>query len=163
MKGDQKVLDYLNQALRHELTAVHQFWMHYRLMEDWGFGKLAGKWREEADEERGHADRLIARIVFLDGHPDLQTLNPLRIGQNVREVLENDLAIEYEARDLYKKAREVSHDAGDYVTKVLFEEMMADEEGHIDFLETQIGLYDRIGAQNYGQLDAASADEQEKG
>ena len=163
MKGDGNVVDYLNQALRHELTAVHQFWVHYRLMEDWGFGKLAKKWREEADEEREHADQLIARIVFLEGHPDLQTLNPLRVGQNVREVLEHDLAIEYEARDLYRKAREICRNARDYVSKDLFEELLADEEGHIDFLETQIGLCDRLGAENYGQLNAAAADEAEQG
>ena len=157
MKGSKKVIDYLNKALRHELTASSQFWLHYRLMDDWGFGKLASKWREEAIEEMEHADKLIVRIIFLEGHPNLQTLNPLLIGQNVREVLDADLKAEYEARDLYKEARDVCKAEGDYVSMDLFEKLMSDEEDHIDFLETQIGLYDTIGDKNYGMLNASSA------
>ncbi len=159
MQGSKKVIDYLNQALKHELTASSQFWLHYRLMDDWGFGKLAAKWREESIEEMQHADKLIVRIIFLEGHPNLQTLNPLKIGETVREVLDADLKAEYEARDLYKEARDICKDEGDYVSMELFENLMADEEGHIDFLETQIGLYDTIGEQQYGLLNAASADE----
>jgi bacterioferritin len=157
MKGEKKVIEQLNLALKHELTAVSQFWLHYRLLEDWGYGKLANRLRKESIEEMEHADKLIARIVFLEGHPNLQTLNPLRIGQSVKEALECDLEAEYEARALYRDARDVCRKATDYVSMTLFEELMADEEGHIDFLETQLGLLDQIGAQNYGQLNAESA------
>ncbi|MEP2714978.1 bacterioferritin [Pseudophaeobacter sp.] len=154
MKGDPKVIDYLNKALRHELTAVSQYWLHYRLQDDWGLGSMAKKSREESIEEMEHADSLIERILFLGGHPNLQKLDPLRIGQTPKETLECDLAAEESARALYKEARDVCNDAGDYVTMKLFETLMADEEGHIDFLETQLELHDRIGAENYAQLNA---------
>ena len=161
MKGDPEVIDILNKAVRHELTAVSQYWVHYRLLDDWGFGKLAKKEREESIEEMQHADKLIKRIVFLEGHPNLQTLDPLRIGQNIKEILECDLAAEYSARALYKEARDLCRTKGDYVSMDLFEELMEAEEGHIDYLETQLSLYEDIGAQNYGQLNAQSADEAE--
>ncbi|MDQ2094629.1 bacterioferritin [Rhodalgimonas zhirmunskyi] len=161
MKGDEKVIDYLNKALRSELTAVSQYWLHYRLQEDWGLGKMAKKSREESIEEMHHADRLIERILFLEGHPNLQKLDPLRIGQNAKETLEADLAAEQEARALYREAREYCNGIGDYVSQKLFEELMADEEGHIDFLETQLGLYDRLGAERYEQLNATTMDEAE--
>lgn len=161
MKGDKKVLEYLNKALRIELTAVSQFWLHYRLQKDWGYGKLAKKMREESIEEMEHADKLIDRIIFLEGHPNLQTLDPLRIGENVRETLTCDLEAEMEAVKLYAEARKCCADAGDYASMHLFEELILDEQGHVDFLETQIGLLDEIGAQNYGQLNADSADEAE--
>ncbi|MGZ3216134.1 bacterioferritin [Paracoccus sp. T5] len=161
MKGDAKVIDYLNAALRSELTAVSQYWLHYRLQEDWGFGKIAKKSREESIEEMHHADKLIQRIIFLEGHPNLQRLDPLRIGQNLRETLESDLAAEHDARTLYIEARDHCDSVGDYASKILFEELIQDEEGHIDFLETQISLYETIGSQNYGQLNASSADEAE--
>ncbi len=161
MKGEPEVIDYLNKSLRHELTAVNQYWLHYRLTEDWGLTKFAKKEREESIEEMQHADKLIERIIFLEGHPNLQTLDPLRIGQNIKEVLECDLAGEYSARALYKEAREVCRDKGDYVTMALFEDLLADEEGHIDYLETQLDLYERIGPENYSQLNAGSADEAE--
>src|SRR6187455_410503 len=124
MKGNTRVIEYLIKALTHELTAVNQYWLHYRLLEDWGFLKLAKKEREESIEEMHHADRLIARIIFLEGHPNLQTVAPLRIGQNVKEVLEADLAGEYDARTAYKKSRDVCHDKGDYVSMKLFEELL---------------------------------------
>lgn len=162
MKGDKKVIEQLNLALRHELTAVSQYWLHYRLAEDWGLAKLAKKEREESVEEMHHADKLIARIIFLEGHPNLQTLNPLKIGQNIREVLECDLEGEYEARTLYRDAREVCRKAQDYVSMGLFEELLADEEDHIDFLETQLDLMQKIGEQNYGQLNAVAASEGEE-
>ena len=108
-----------------------------------------------------HADKLVSRIIFLEGHPNLQTVAPLRIGQNVKEVLEADLAGEYDARKAYKKSRDICHDAGDYVTMKLFEELLADEEGHIDFLETQLELLGKLGEQKYGQLNAAPANEAE--
>ena len=158
MKGNEKVVDYLNKALRHELTAVSQYWLHYRLQDDWGFGKMAAKSREESIEEMGHADKLIARILFLEGHPNLQVLDPLRIGETLKETLECDLEAERSARALYKEARELCEEAGDYVSKNLFEELMADEEGHIDYLETQLSLMSSIGEANYGQLNADAAD-----
>ena len=161
MKGDAKVIEYLNAALRSELTAVSQYWLHYRLQEDWGFGKVADKSRAESIEEMGHADKLIARIIFLEGHPNLQKLDPLRIGQNLKETLEADLAAEHDARKLYIEAREYCDKIGDYVSKNLFDTLLTDEEGHIDFLETQLGLYESIGEQNYGLLNAKSADEAE--
>ena len=161
MKGDAKVIDYLNAALRSELTAVSQYWLHYRLQEDWGYGRIAEKSRAESIEEMNHADRLIQRIIFLEGHPNLQKLDPLRIGQNIKETLEADLAGEHDARTLYIEARDHCEKVGDYVSKALFEDLIADEEGHIDFLETQLGLFDQIGAQNYGLLNAKPANEAE--
>lgn len=159
MKGETRIIERLNEALFLELGAVNQYWVHYRLLEDWGFMKLAKKEREESIEEMHHADKIIARIIFLEGHPNLQTLAPLRIGQNVKEVLEADLAGEYDARTSYKASRDICHDAGDYVTMHLFEELMKDEEGHIDFLETQLALLASIGEERYGQLNAASAED----
>jgi bacterioferritin len=161
MKGEKLIIERLNEALFLELGAVNQYWVHFRLLEDWGYAKLAKKERAESIEEMHHADRLVARIIFLEGHPNLQSVAPLRIGQNVKEVLESDLAGEYDARASYKKSREICHDLGDYVTMELFEDLLADEEGHIDFLETQIGLLGQIGEERYGLLNAASADEAE--
>lgn len=161
MKGDAKVIEYLNAALRSELTAVSQYWLHYRLQEDWGFGRIADKSRAESIEEMNHADRLIQRIIFLEGHPNLQKLDPLRIGQTLRETLDADLAAEYDARTLYIEARDYCASVNDQVSKLLFEDLIQDEEGHIDFLETQIQLYETIGAQNYGQLNAKPADKAE--
>jgi bacterioferritin len=145
--------------LRSELTAVSQYWLHYRLQEDWGFGKIASKSRAESIEEMGHADKLIERIIFLEGHPNLQKLDSLRIGQTLRETLDCDLAAEHDARTLYIEARDHCEKVGDYVTKALFEELIADEEGHIDYLETQIDLFDTLGESSYGLLNASSADE----
>lgn len=161
MKGDEKVIDYLNRAIRSELTAVSQYWLHYRLQEDWGLGHMAKKSRAESIEEMHHADMLIARVIFLQGHPNLQKLDPLRIGQTPRETLESDLAAEQEARALYKEAREYCNQAGDYVTMKLFETLLADEEGHIDFLETQIDLFDQLGAERYALLNALPMDQAE--
>ncbi|WCR09385.1 bacterioferritin [Paracoccus stylophorae] len=157
MKGDAKVIEYLNAALRSELTAVSQYWLHYRLQEDWGYGHVADKSRAESIEEMHHADRLIQRIIFLEGHPNLQKLDPLRIGQNLKETLEADLAGEHDARNLYIEARDHCDKVGDYVSKNLFEELIADEEGHIDFLETQLELHDTIGGERYGLLNAKPA------
>ena len=159
MKGDAKVVDYLNKSLKHELTAVNQYWLHYRLIDDWGFKDLAKKWREESIEEMEHADKLIERIIFLDGFPNLQELNPLRIGENVQEVLEVDLAAEYDARALYLDAANHCDSVGDRVSKNLFEELMADEEGHIDFLETQLDLVKQVGIQLYCQKHIGGLDD----
>ncbi|MBZ4023755.1 bacterioferritin [Rhodobacter sp. TJ_12] len=161
MKGDAKVIEYLNAALRSELTAVSQYWLHYRMQEDWGLAAMAKKSREESIEEMNHADKLIARILFLEGHPNLQKLDPLRIGEGPRETLECDLAGEHDALTLYREARDHCEKVGDHVSKSLFEELIADEEGHVDFLETQLDLYDRIGPQNYALLNAAKMDEAE--
>ena len=151
MKGEPKVLDYLNRGLRSELTAVNQYWLHYRILDDWGYKELAKTWRKESIEEMHHADRFIERILFLDGFPNLQVLDALRIGQTVREILESDLAAEYDARSLYLEAAQYSDSVGDRVSKNLFEELMADEEHHIDFLETQLELIKQLGIQLYAQ------------
>jgi bacterioferritin len=161
MKGEKQVIERLNEALFLELGAVNQYWLHYRLLQDWGYAKLARKEREESIEEMHHADKLVERIIFLEGHPNLQSVAPLKIGQNVKEVLEADLAGEHEARSSYKKSRDICHEHGDYVSMALFEELLADEEGHIDFLETQLELLNTIGEKNYGLLNAASADKEE--
>ena len=161
MKGDKAVIERLNEAIFLELGAVNQYWLHYRLLDDWGYKKLAQKEKAESIEEMQHADRLIERVIFLGGHPNLQSVAPLRIGQNIKEVLESDLAGEQDACASYKKSYEICRDAGDYVTMALFEELLTDEEGHIDFLETQLDLLNNIGEKNYGQLNAAPADEAE--
>ena len=104
MKGNPKVVDYLNKALRHELTAVNQYWLHYRLLDNWGYKVLAKQWRKESIEEMRHADKLIERIIFLDGNPNMQTLESLHIGKTVKQVLDRDLQAEMEARTLYEEA-----------------------------------------------------------
>ncbi|HMO28788.1 bacterioferritin [Enterovirga sp.] len=151
MKGDAKVIDYLNRGLRSELTAVSQYWLHFRLLEDWGYLDLAKHWRKESIEEMNHADKFVARIIFLEGFPNLQVLDPLRIGQNIKEVIECDLAAEVEARSLYLEAAKYCDSVNDRVSKNLFEELAADEEGHIDFLETQLGVIEQLGVQLYAQ------------
>ena len=161
MKGDKKVIERLNEALFLELGAVNQYWVHYRLLEDWGYTKLAKKERAESIEEMHHADKLIERIIFLEGHPNLQRVAPLRIGQTIKEVLEADLAGEYDARKAYKSSRELCESLGDYVSKNLFEELLTDEEGHIDFLETQIQLLNSIGQEKYIELNSLPADKAE--
>ena len=158
MRGDPEVIEYLNRSVRHELTAVNQYWLHYRLLEDWGYTKLARKERAESLEEMQHADKLVARIIYLEGLPNMQSLDPLRIGQSLKEVLEADLAGEYSARALYKEAREVCHAKGDYVTMKIFEELLTDEEGHIDFVETQLELIEQLGIERYGLLQSEGAD-----
>ena len=132
--------------------------LHFRLQQDWGYARLAAKSRAESIEEMEHADKLIERIIFLEGFPNLQVLDPLRIGQTVKETLECDLEAEYSARALYKEARGICRDQGDYVSMALFEGLLADEEGHIDFLETQLSLLGDLGEQKYGQLNAVAAD-----
>ncbi|MDQ0999089.1 bacterioferritin [Phyllobacterium ifriqiyense] len=159
MKGDPRVIERLNEALFLELGAVNQYWLHYRLLDDWGFKKLAKKERAESIEEMQHADRIIERIIFLEGHPNLQSIGALRIGQNIKEVLEADLQGEMDAVASYKKSREICSELGDYVSKELFDELLKDEEGHVDFLETQLDLLNSIGIERYGMLNAASADE----
>ena len=151
MQGDPKVIDYLNKGLRSELTAINQYWLHYRLLNNWGLLEMAKVWRKESIEEMEHADKLVERIIFFDGFPNMQVLDPLHIGQNVKEVLDCDLKAEYSARALYEKAATHCHSVKDYVTRDLFEKLMKDEESHIDFLETQIDLVKRIGVELYSQ------------
>jgi bacterioferritin len=151
MKGDKKVIDYLNRALRSELTAINQYWLHYRIFDNWGLLGLARKWRAESIEEMHHADKLTDRILFLDGFPNMQTLDPLRIGQTVKEIIECDLAAEREARTMYQEASDYCFKVKDFVTHDLFKSNMTDEEGHIDFLETQLDLINRLGLELYTQ------------
>jgi bacterioferritin len=151
MKGDTKVIEYLNKGLRSELTAVSQYWLHYRLLDNWGLNGLAKKWREESIEEMRHADRFVDRIIFLEGFPNMQVLDPLRIGESVKEVIDADLAAEIGARALYQEAAAYCIDVKDNPSRELFEQLMADEEGHIDFLETQLDLIGRIGLERYTQ------------
>jgi bacterioferritin len=151
MQGDPRVIEYLNRGLRSELTAINQYWIHYRMLDNWGFRDLAKKWRAESIEEMQHADKFTVRIIFLEGFPNMQVLDPLHIGQNVKEVLECDLQAELGARALYQEAATHCRSVGDYVSKDLFEELMKDEEGHIDFLETQLDLVAKLGIELYSQ------------
>jgi bacterioferritin len=151
MKGDDRVIEYLNRSLRAELTAVNQYWLHYRILDNWGYKDLAKKWREESIEEMHHADRIITRIIFLEGFPNLQVLEPLRIGQSVEEIIRCDLATELAARALYTEAAEYCISAHDLVSKELYDDLLIDEEEHIDFLETQLELIKQLGAQLYSQ------------
>ena len=160
MKGDAKVIDYLNKGLRSELTAINQYWLHYRLLENWGYKDLAKKWRKESIEEMEHADKFVDRIIFLEGFPNMQVLDPLHIGQNVKEILDCDLKAEIDARALYQEAATYCASVKDYVTRDLFEELMADEEHHIDFLESQLDLVNQLGVQLYAQHHIGKLDEE---
>jgi bacterioferritin len=151
MKGDERVLEYLNRSLRSELTSINQYWLHYRILENWGYRDLAKKWRAESIEEMQHADKLVHRILFLEGFPNMQVLDPLRIGQNVEEILACDLASEVEARALYTEAAAYCFSVRDFVSKELFDHLLKDEEHHIDFLETQQELIRQLGVQLYAQ------------
>src|SRR6476661_3684412 len=121
MKGDAKVIEYLNRGLRSELTAINQYWLHYRLLDNWGYKDLAKVWRKESIEEMEHADKFVDRILFLDGFPNMQSLDPLRIGQTVQEIIEADLSSELDARKLYIEAADYCVSVQDRVTKDLFE------------------------------------------
>src|ERR1700752_2550921 len=151
MRADATVIEYLNKGLRHELTSINQYWLHYRLLENWGYRVLAKVWRKESIEEMQHADMLVHRIIFLDGFPNMQVLDPLHIGQPVKEILDCDLALEMAARALYQEAATHCHSVKDYVSRDLFEKLMSDEEKHIDFLETQLELVARLGLELYAQ------------
>ena len=151
MKGDDKVIEYLNKGLRSELTAINQYWLHYRILDNWGYKDLAKKWRAESIEEREHADKFTARILFLEGFPNMQSLDPLRIGESIEEILKSDLAAEIGARALYLEAAQYCVSVNDRVSKNLFEELAHDEEEHIDFLEMQLELIKQVGVQLYAQ------------
>ena len=162
MQGDARVIEYLNRGLRHELAAINLYWLHYRLLDNWGYRALAKKWRQESIEEMEHADKIVQRIIFLDGFPNMQVIDPLRIGQNVREVLDCDLAAEMSARALYQEAATHCHAVKDYVTRDLFEELMHDEEEHIDYLETQLDLVAELGLELYAQHHIGKTDDDSK-
>jgi len=156
MRGDQKIIELLNQALKAELTAINQYFLHSRMMEDWGLKRLAEKEYHESIEEMNHADALIKRILFLEGLPNLQDLGRLRIGENPREALECDLALELEAAPMYRDAVEQAEKSRDYVSRDLFQKILDDEEEHIDWLETQLELIKRIGEERYLQSQMQS-------
>ena len=162
MQGDARDIEFLNRGLRHELAAINQYWLHYRLLDNWGYRALAKKWRQESIEEMQHADKIVVRIIFLDGFPNMQVIDPLRIGQNVREVLDCDLAAEMSARALYQEAATHCHAVKDYVTRDLFEELMHDEEEHIDYLETQLDLVAKLGLELYAQHHIGKTDDDSK-
>jgi bacterioferritin len=151
MKGDPKVIDYLNRGLKAELTAVNQYWLHFRIFDNWGFRDLAKKWREESIEEMHHADSFVKRILFLEGFPNMQSLDALRIGQTVEEIVKLDLETETDARKIYLEAAAYCLSINDRVSEHLFKEIVESEEKHIDFLETQLELIKQLGVQLYSQ------------
>lgn len=154
MKGDEQVIEYLNEALRNELTAVNQYWLHYRLLDHWGIHRLAEFERHESIEEMKHADRLSERILFLDGLPNFQLLGRLRIGETVEELLRADLALEQEALVQLKTAIAHCEAVRDYVSRDLFSEILENEEQHVDTLERQFDMIANMGLQNYIQLQS---------
>lgn len=151
MKGDKKVIDYLNHALKLELTAINQYFLHSRMLQDWGYEKLGAKLHEESVEEMRHADELIQRILFLEGLPNLQDLDGLQIGQTVKEIHESDLEGEHKAVELYREAFYCCDEVKDVVSRDLFGKLINDEEEHIDWLESQLSLISQMGEQNYLQ------------
>ena len=159
MKGDKKVIELLNEALKNELTAVNQYWLHYRLLDNWGVGRLAEFERHESIDEMKHADQLSKRILILDGLPNFQMLGRLRIGENVEEILKSDLQLEVEAVKQLKGAIAHCETAHDYVSRDLFAEILASEEEHIDTIETQFEMIGRMGLPNYIQLQSKPAEE----
>ena len=159
MKGDPKVLELLNEALKNELTATNQYWLHYRLLDNWGVHKLAQFERSESIDEMKHADRLAERILFLDGLPNFQALGRLHIGENVEEVLRADLELEMEALEQLRGAIAHCETVRDYVSRELFADILENEEEHVDALEQQLGMIANMGLPNYIQLQSKPAEE----
>ena len=159
MKGDKKVIKYLNQVLRNELTAVNQYMLHSRMLEDWGLHRLGKHVFHESVDEMEHADELIKRVLFLEGLPNLQELNRLRIGENVKEIMECDLELEMEATPLLREVIDYCEEVKDYVSRELVEKILESEEEHIDWLETQLGLIDKMGIENYLHAGMGEAEE----
>ena len=155
MQGNARVIELLNEQLTSELTAINQYFLHAKMQENWGYTKLAAHTRAESIEEMTHAERLTDRILFLEGLPNYQKMLALRIGQTVREQFEADMAIEVEVVQRLRPAIAYCEEVGDHTSKRLFEEILADEEHHIDYLETQLSLLDGIGEQLYlaGQIE----------
>ncbi|MCA1748791.1 MAG: bacterioferritin [Sphingomonadales bacterium] len=158
MKGDEKVIEFLNEALKNELTAVNQYWLHYRVLDNWGVAKLAKFEREESIDEMKHADRLSERILFLDGLPNFQLLGRLRVGETVEEILKADLELENEAIPHLRDAIEHCEKVRDYVSRDLFAEILDNEEDHVDELEKQFDMIERMGLENYIQLQSEHAE-----
>jgi len=158
MKGDKKVIHYLNKALANELTAINQYFLHARMYKDWGITKLADKEYEESIDEMKHADQLIERILFLEGLPNLQDLNKLLIGENVEEMLRCDLKLEQAGHADYVEAIAYADEVKDYTSRELFRRILESEEEHIDFLETQLEMISQMGIQNYIQLQSGTAE-----
>ena len=159
MKGDARVIEYLNEALKNELTAINQYFLHYRLLAHWGVKKLAKFEYEESIDEMKHADRLADRILFLDGLPNFQLLGRLRVGENVEEVLKSDLELELEAIPPLKDAIAHCESVRDYISRELFEDILENEEEHVDTLERQFDMIKNMGLQNYVQLQSEPAEE----
>jgi bacterioferritin len=151
MKGDPQVLSYLNQALKQELTAINQYFLHAKIYQNMGLKRLYEHEYKESIDEMKHADKLVERILFLDGLPNLQDLGKLLIGENVPEMLRADLTLENAARPMYQEAIGYCESVRDYISRELLEGILANEEDHIDWLETQLGLIDGVGLQNYLQ------------
>ncbi len=157
MKGDARTLEFLNAILKGELTAINQYFLHYRMLKNWGIHKLAAYEYQESIDEMKHADRLMDRILFLEGLPNLQSLNRLRIGENVPEILAADLELEYEALNLLREAIPYSESIRDFGTRELLVEILEAEEEHVDFIETQQQMIRDQGLQNYIQLQSEAA------
>jgi len=151
MQGDAKVIEYLNRALKHELTAINQFFLHARMLEDWGLEKYNEKEYSESIEEMQHADKLIKRVLFLEGLPNLQDLGKLLIGENVEEIIRNDRQIEIDALELYREAVGYCEQVQDYATRDLFSTLLAEEEEHLDWLDTQLERLQSMGRENFIQ------------
>lgn len=159
MKGDAKVIEFLNKALFNELTAINQYWLHYRLLDNWGIKKLAHFERHESIDEMKHADQLADRILFLDGLPNFQALGRLRVGESVEEILKADLALEMEAIPLLKDAIAHCESVRDYVSRDLFQHILESEEEHVDTLEKQFDMIARMGLPNYIQLNSEAPED----
>ncbi|MFC3712414.1 bacterioferritin [Sphingoaurantiacus capsulatus] len=159
MRGDDKVISFLNSALKNELTAINQYWLHYRLLDHWGIAKLAEYERHESIDEMKHADELMERILFLDGLPNLQALGRLRVGENVPELLQADLELELEAVPLLRDAIVHCESVRDFVTRDLLQHILDSEEEHIDFIERQLDMIEAMGLPNYIQLQSKPAGE----